>query len=236
MLPQGRCILFLFVLLFAFSCNNKKQVDFVRETQICKAYSQKVATKPIYEKVYNAANDSIKRWCEKELSDCEYIRINRWRIDSLVCFSDDARKCIMALCKQSTFYKDQDADGIKFLYGVNIKGGWYFFLGAYIVIPREMYVSKDKLNEPLSFAKLHEIAMKEVFDGYLVKNAKGKWEINEEWFKQQLEGPGWGDFKDQESFDWFLKGKRFKTEKEYYEFLYLQKVRNNWYSAKPQKP
>lgn len=47
MLSQGRFSLFLFVLLLALSCNNKKQEDFVRKTQQCKAYSQKVATKSI---------------------------------------------------------------------------------------------------------------------------------------------------------------------------------------------
>lgn len=208
MLLQGRSILFLFVLLLAVSCNSKKHTDFVRETQLYKAYSQKVATKSTYKKVFNAANDSIKRWCEKELGNYEYIRINQWRIDSLVCFSSDASKCIMALCKQSTFYKDQDADGITFLYGVNIKDKWYFFSGPFIVIPREMYISEDKINEPLSFAKLHEIAMEEVFGGYLVKNAKGKLEINEAFFSdiERILAIHKKEFNTEKEWeDWFVK-------------------------------
>jgi len=57
-----------------------------------------------------------------------------------------------------------------------------------------MYVSKDKIYTPISFTKLHEIAMKEVFNGYVLKKKKdiGFWknlfnpeyeyEINERFF------------------------------------------------------
>src|SRR5690606_15530712 len=92
--------------------------------------------------------------------------------------------------------------------------------GAYIVIPREFY-QKDS-NVPLPFQKLHEIALDNIFRGYLKKKDKGflgnifgktEWEVNENWFKSHFEGPGWD---------------RNCQTRECYEKLYLAKVQNNW--------
>jgi len=224
---------FLFLLMFfvLFSCKNKKKEQNAEkeQTRLFNVFSKKQVTKSTYNSVYEQANDSVKEWVNHNLKGYKYVKINTWQIDSLICFNQKADRCIMALCKQSTFYKDQDADGITFLYGAKIMKRWYFFSGAFIIIPREMYVSKDEICTPLSFAKLHEIAMEEVFNGYLKKNKQGEWEVNDNWFKNYFEGSGWGDFNRQSSNDWFLKGRRFKTEKEYYEACYLQKVKNNWH-------
>src|SRR5690606_20252584 len=83
-------------------------------------------------------------------------------------------------------------------YGVNINGKWYFFKGPFIVLFRENY-QKD-VHTSLSFEKLHEIAMENVFRGYLKKKDKGffgnifgktEWEVNENWFKSHFESVGW---------------------------------------------
>jgi len=173
---------FLFLLIFfvLFSCKNKKteQNNEKGQTRLFNVFSLKQITKSTYNSVYEQANDSVKEWVNHNLKGYEYIKINTWRIDSLICFNQKADRCIMALCKQSTFYKDQDADGITFLYGAKIMNKWYFFSGAFIVTPREMY-QKDT-HIPLSFSKLHEIAMKEVFNGYLIE---GKTKKDLSWWK-----------------------------------------------------
>jgi hypothetical protein len=64
-------------------------------------------------------------------------------------------------------YKTCNAEDLHFLYEAKISGKWYFFLGATLYLPRNMY-QKDT-HTPLSFAKLHEIALKEIYEGYLNK-------------------------------------------------------------------
>ena len=85
--------------------------------------------------------------------------------------------------------KDQ-SDEIKTYYGAKFNNKWYFFGGASCTLLRKSYQSDE--SKPLSFDKLHEIAMKEVYSGYLIKKGKGFWvnlfskpeyEINESFFK-----------------------------------------------------
>ena len=110
-----------------------------------------------------------------------------------------------------------------FLYGEKINGLWYFFRGPYVVIPREM-VKNQPLNKPLNYAQLHNIALKEVYGGYLT----GDGDINEHWFTAKFESAGWGDFEKQENYDDILKGKRYKTSQEFFEQMHLFVIGNNW--------
>ncbi len=85
-------------------------------------------------------------------------------------------------------------------------------------------VKNHPTNTPLSYQQLHEIALKEVFGGYLKQDGN----INEEWFTSHFESNGWGDFNHQEYDDWCLKGKRYTDLKEYYIACHLCKVKSNW--------
>ena len=66
--------------------------------------------------------------------------------------------------------------------------------------------------------------MKNIFSGYLKKNLKDKWEINDAFFTSQLEDVGWGDFKRYQ--DTVVYGKRFANKKEYFENIYLRVAKN----------
>lgn len=81
-------------------------------------------------------------------------------------------------------------------------------------------VKDHPVNKPLSYAQLHEIALKQVYSGYL--NEKG--EINEAWFKSEFEGLGWVNWDDSPE-----KIKSY-TRKDYEKF-HLEKVANNWYGV-----
>jgi hypothetical protein len=122
----------------------------------------------------------------------------------------------MVTCVLESECNEDQGDGIHFLYGAKIKEKWYFFKGAYIFLPRKMYASKNKEHEPLSFIKLHELAIKNIYNGYLKKDAKGQWIIDDDYFNglatKNLTTGGYGS-----CFE-------CKTEEEY--FLYL--VHRNW--------
>lgn len=138
----------------------------------------------------------------------------------------------MITCILERECKEDYGDGIHLLYGVKIKELWFFFRGPYIFIPREMYVSKDKVNEPLPFAKLHEIAMKEVFGGYLVKNARGKWEINESFF-HEFEASNWVAFKERRSNpNRFTSCENISNLKDYLECCYRKTAESIWITEK----
>jgi hypothetical protein len=223
---DSQLLLILIIALLFVACKyNKNNEEMIKVLNVLSNSKECCTIRAI-------AKDTLTLWIKEKLNNrsCEdTISYGKsWIIDSTVAFNFKRDRVVMGVLYSSNNTPTTVMDEISFLYGAKIECKWYFFHGGTIHLPREIYVSMNKIHEPLSFTKLHEIAMKEVFGGYLVKNTKGKWVINEAWFKQQFEGTGWGDFNDQDSEDWFLKGKRFKTEKEYYEFAYLQKVRNNW--------
>jgi hypothetical protein len=225
MLYQGgkiKITIIILVVISLFACH-KEQKD--NDEKSYKKISVQYIGNFLNRSIYKQAVDSFSNWQKNKLS-AHYVspKDAAFEIDSLLCFNIEKNKFVTALLGRSF---TGSMDGLTFFYGVKIKEKWYFFTGATCYLPRKQY-QKD-MQTPLSFAKLHEIAMEEVFNGYLKKNKQGKWEVNDNWFKNHFEGSGWGDFNRQSSNDWFLKGRRFKTKKEYYEACYLQKVKNNWH-------
>ena len=95
-----------------------------------------------------------------------------------------------------------------------------------MVVPREHYQSD--IYTPVSFEKLHEIAIRNSFRGYLKKNEDGEWEINDAFFTYRLEDVGWGDFNRQSHKDTLANGKRFTNKKEYLESIYLRGLNEKW--------
>lgn len=232
MLHRDKLIVVVFVIVSFVSCNrnkNKTHVDLT--SQYRKTSIQSIGDIRKYQIISQLISDTLANWEKNNIAgfrsgSCNY---SSYTSDSLLCFNKEKDRLVNCILERGC--KEDVSDGIHFFYGVKIKEKWYFFDGAYIVLPREYY-QKDT-HTPLSFSKLHEIAMKEVFISYLKKDEQGKWKINEDFFKHHFEGSGWGNFNDQASEDWFLKGRRFKTEKEFYEFIYLEKVRNNWHHRNP---
>jgi len=193
------------------SCNNETQKLKERE-ELYKSKSLATVSKIVYDSVYEIAEDTLKNWCANRLPAYVELWASRYKMDSLLCFNNTRDKFVTALllpCMQS----DCSQDDIRFFYGVKIKETWYFFDGATVVLPREMY-EKD-ISKPLSFEKLHEIAMKEVFSGYLIKDEKGNWVINDKFFDEL------------NSILDFNK-KDFKTESEWEDWFTKTIVKNNW--------
>jgi len=202
------------------SCNKESKGQ--GETELDQNTIQNVVYSRIgkneYWRIWNMAGDSIKNWKQNNLRGwAGDTTKGEGKQDSVFCINSQLNKIIMArLARELT--SEGKLDAIVFFYGVKIKEEWYFFGGPTAYIPRD----EDSLNSPTSFTKLHEIAMQEVFSGYLKKKDLGFWrnvfgkteyEVNEAWFASHFEGPGWD---------------RNCRNVECYEKLYLAKVRNNW--------
>jgi len=218
-------LLLLSLLFFCFSCSKQKN-ETLEKTKLYKSFSNKLVRSSVYSNVYIASNDSLKSWIENKLSSHKQESCNTWKIDSLLCFNQEGTKCVMSLLIQQK--EGLVSNAIDFFYGVKIQDSWYFFNGA------TCYPTPYNDKGILSFAQLHEIAMKEVFNGYLIKKKKdtGWWknifdpeyeyEINERWFDYHFKGSGWGCGYMGE------KGWIDTCSEEEFEQLYYKKALSNW--------
>ncbi|MBK9285260.1 MAG: hypothetical protein IPM51_13245 [Sphingobacteriaceae bacterium] len=215
-------ILILFILLY--SCNEPEKPNY-------KLISKKIIGETEFNIIYQNASDSINSWTINKLGYYKFCGDSKnCFLDSLICFNTSKTRFIGCVLKQQLL-EYTEADDIDLFYGEFINSEWFFFDGYNIIIPRDM-VKGHPWNKPLSYQQLHEIALEKVYNGYLING-----QINENWFKAHFEGIAWGDFKNQgPENDWYLKGRRFKTEKEFYEAMHLSNVKNNWLKRDTTKP
>lgn len=201
-------IISIIVIFIAFSCNTEST------TKIAKKISTKIVGIEQYNSIYQNANDSINIWVKNRLSGYSKQYINDWQLDSLICFNQAANKCIICILTKTTFFTNSSADGLDYFYGIKMKNKWYFCRGSFIVLPREMY--QENTNTPLSFEKLHEIAMKQVYSGYLKPKGflgLGGYEINDDFFRE---------IQDRDAYNY-----PFTTQKSWEE-SWLKLMRENW--------
>jgi len=212
---------------FLISCTNSKNTGNL--TTELKSKSKTIIGESNYDAVLNRINDTILSWKLNRLRDYTENE-SQYRVDSLLCFNTNRNRLITCLIGKALI-KPNPTGGITFMLGEKISNEWYFFKSSHIFIPYELKKIKD--GEPFEFEELHEIALKEVYGGYL--NEKG--EINEAWFTSLFEGPGWGDFENQESSLKFLNvTEKFTDKRNFFEAIHLQSVKNNWASRDTTKP
>ncbi|KOP36638.1 hypothetical protein DBB36_08540 [Flavobacterium sp. WLB] len=186
MLKKDRKLFIFCLSIIFFSCTREKN-----NTVEYRLSSVKTVSIAENNKVYKQINDTVSNWIRNDIKYYAPFELSKTLIiDSLLCFNKDGTKLISAKLTRHDD-KNSNSDGLDYFYGVKINKSWYFFNGAYIVLPRELY-QKD-IHTPLSFEKLHEIAMKEIFSGYLKKKDKGfwgnlvgktEWEINDRFFRE----------------------------------------------------
>lgn len=215
MLYKNKILYFLLLIIFT-SCgrseNYQEEGSYFEIEQEIYDKSSQIVSANVYKEVYQLGNDSIRFWVANNLSTYLSERLNEWKLDSIICFNESGDKCVMAICKRSTFFKDQIGDGLTYFYGVKIKKEWYFFKGPYIAIPRKAY--QEATHSPLPFSKLHKIAMDNIFKGYLKKNKESrKWEINDNFFAR---------FYERDAYNYPF------TTQEAWEESWLKLMRENW--------
>lgn len=202
------------VIYLLIGCNLGKKDALIKRTVLYESFSKRNLSENEYTKIYKSASDSINLWTERDLKSYLDCKLYDYRIDSLICVNSDRSKCVMTLLFRVDI-ESSVGDGLDFFYGVKLHEQWYFFRGPSIHLPREYY-QKD-IHTPLSWEKLHELAMTEIFSGYLRRDAAGQWQINDHFFddiipKNEPVARGYG-----ECFE-------CNTEEEYV----LYRVRKNW--------
>lgn len=186
-----------------------------------------------YNKLYQQASDSLNTWCSKKLLGYKSIWSFDYHLDNVLCFNKERDRLVTAILGRHN-RPDCETDAVDYFYGAKIKGQWYFFQGGSTMIVLREHYQRD-IHTPLSFEKLHELAMKNMLRGYIKKNAKGIWEINDAFFTARMENVGWGDFKNQSHQDTAAYGKRFSNKKEYFESIYMDVVKSYWIKAPKEK-
>ncbi len=225
---RKKTVLILGALLLIISCdrNVKNNDTKFKETSIS-TFGEKE-----YINLLKLASDTIEMRKLSNIIGSADTTYSVTKLDSLICINKNKNRFISCIHNYgSGLNRTATSDGLKIFYGEKINSNWHFFYGASIVIPREMAPNHDK-RQPLSYTELHHIALKEVYAPYLTENG----EINEDWFISHFEGPGWGFFDQQEKFDWMLKGKRFKTKKEYFEYAHMHQIWEMWANRDTTQP
>lgn len=209
------------LLFLTIACNQTEKKNREREVEILEISKRSIGGKDEYDKLYNQCLDSLNAWCSAKLLGYESVWSDRsYRLDSTLCFNRGKDRMVTAIlvqCNESIC----EADAVKYFYGAKIKGQWYFFKGGgTMVVIREHY-QKD-IHTPVSFEKLHELAMDEMLRGYIKRNKDGEWEVNDAFFTAHFEDSGWGNFEKQKPRDTLPNGKHFTDKKAYFESLYLR--------------
>ena len=214
------------ILVFACvlsACKENKSEATKRKRDLYQTFSIKQVGRQEYWTVWNTAKDSVQNYIDNGLIRFNSYINRAWYLDSLISFNKRADRCVMALSLQAPPYSPRDR--MEYFYGAKINGKWYFFLGGgQFILPRDYY-QKD-VRVPLSIEQFNEIAVGNIFSGYLKKDKNGTWRINDRFFTAHFEDVGWGDFERYQ--DTVVHGKRFNNKKEYFESIYLDVVKGNW--------
>jgi hypothetical protein len=213
MLRRGIKLLVMFFLIATIvSCSrykkyDAKEINKIRENAI--SMSKSMLGEDEYNLIYNNMNDSINNWMNNRLGYYTYWdSAIKYQLDSVLCVNKEQNKIMTSVL--APYVKEGGvSDEITYFYGVKVKGNWYFFDGATIVVSRGYY-QKD-IHRPVSYEVLRQIATSNIYRSYLKKNKQGEWEINERFFERisskNSENRGYGGCVD------------CKTEEEYYMHL-----------------
>jgi hypothetical protein len=211
----------LIILLLLTNCSE----NLIERNRKFKNASINVIGQSNYDSITKRCMDTIVMWKINSVYGSIDTTYNTTFLDSLLCFNTKKNRVITCILIQHTGENRRAiSDGMDYLFGEKINKQWYFFTGGSFVIPRTMAKEHKNLAQPLSYGELHEIALKEIYSGYL----NGNGEINESWFTYHFENAAFGIFENQPSQDWILKGKRFSNKKDFFEYMHLLRSHSIW--------
>ena len=201
-------------ILYLCSCSSREENREIEKISFLKIENE-ILKKTEYnfrKKIIKTINDSLTYWAKNKVQKYRFdSTLVEYLVDSTICINNKKDKIISSVIGRA-LKSNNKLDGITYFYGVKIMGNWYFFDGPIIQIPR----NEKELGRPTSFEKLHEIALEEIFSGYLKQNKlTGKWEIDEAFFNDLTSGA------------WYKDGYKPKNQEEWNK-RYLEIVADNW--------
>lgn len=182
-LNRGKLFLIAtYITILLNSCINNDPISISNNYKI---KSEAIIGSNNYIDLYKKINDTIETWVLNKFQIVEAESRYRHKVDSLMCISSDSTRLITCMHIYVDL-SDAVSDNLQFYYGEKINNNWFFFRGESVVILRSMI--KDHLvNQPLTYQELHEVALKEVYSGYLDRFGN----INNAWFESYFENVGW---------------------------------------------
>ena len=203
-------VLIIFIIVL-FACKHKEEK---KDAKLYMATSLKAVGQEEYTKVYKAANDSLNFWAKNRLQTYLQQTVGTWQLDSLICFNKKGNKCVMAILVHQG---EGVSNSINHFYGAKINGNWYFYRGA------AGYTTAYSRDVVQTFAQLHDIAMDNIFRGYLITTSgNDNWEINDRFFDEMENKNMFGTYGAYPMFKTFEEG-------------VMNEVRNNWKEKRKKK-
>ncbi len=121
----NKCVLLLLSLAISACSEKSRKTD---NKEILKI-SQNIMGKKEYDKIYEQARDTLKKWEQSKLEGAKWAWILNYQLDSIFCFNTDKNRMVTAILIQCNQLKCQ-TDEVQYLYGAKIKERWYFFGGG----------------------------------------------------------------------------------------------------------
>lgn len=180
-LRKESSVIFIFI-LFCFSCKETSENTLLNSS--FEKYKQLYFR--TYVDVYSASVDSIESWLTDSIESTQMATYFPFQIDSVFIFNNDSTRMFTTINFSSSPLKNDIADMIREFGGAKIQGKWYFFFGASMVVPREMF--GDKVFEPLSFERLSEVAHEQMYPT-ITKDYTGQYHASEQFFINAVMNP-----------------------------------------------
>ena len=154
MFIRDKLVLILLFELLLMSCktNNYNEVE--------RQYKQEnVDLLPLKNSLLINATDTIKNWVSDSLVDVSDISDCNWALDSFVVINEKRNRAIGLILKSYTgTLFNYRTDDISYLLCEKRQGKWYFFLGATMVLPRE--ITTGNITKPATINQLAIIGRK----------------------------------------------------------------------------
>ena len=187
-LSLDKFLILLLTVVILISCNKKSDFKNDERSEYILNYFKR------YSKIHRAIKDSIENWKSDSMYVAEAYIFYPYQVDSLIIFNKDSTRLTTVITCSSESIKNSDSESMREFGGAKIKGKWYFFFMATMVVPRKNY--QDKIYEPLSFQKLSWIAHKHILGRLLKKEENGNFKLSKTFSENYITPLPYGSWED----------------------------------------
>lgn len=212
----------LYILFLLIACENKLENGLNKKKDLFEISKESFDGEENFLKFQSLMNDTINNWIKNELYLFSDDNSVNYFLDSLI-FINHSHTKVVSILYRSFNYKNHH-DGFSEFFGVKIKGKWYFWTGAYTVVPREM-VKKKNTEKPLTYKQLHAFAIGSL-SVYLDKQGN----INDKMIERRLSDyrEGWLKYEERYKYKSFLDGNIIDNKQDFWNYIWKKKGLGYW--------